>query len=90
MNSEESAQEALKGIQNKPFKETVIHARIKNESVLLSINRQISMLTSASVPTIGMQYGAYSGFSGASVFSSATMADASSSEIEQSYSKSRG
>ncbi|KNB46086.1 hypothetical protein JH06_2640 [Blastocystis sp. subtype 4] len=90
MDSEKSAQEALKGIQNKPFKETVIHARIKNESVLLAINRQINAIASASIPTMGMQYGAYSGFSGASVFSSANMADASTFEVDQTSLKSRG
>ena len=90
MDSEKSAQEALKGIQNKPFKETVIHARIKNESVLLAINRQINAIASVSIPTMGMQYGAYSGFSGASVFSSANMADASTFEVDQTSSKSRG
>lgn len=77
-------------IQNKPFKETIIHARIKNESVLLAINRQISAIASASIPAMGIQYGAYSGFSGASVFSSANMADASTLDVDQTSFKTRG
>lgn len=97
MESEAIAISTLKVIQNQPFKDTVIHARIKNESVLLAINRQISALTASYSSSLfgmsdGHQGNAFSSasFLGASVFSSASMADASTFEMDQSAFKTSG
>ena len=95
MENEDTAIKTLKAIQNQPFKDSVIHARIKNESVLLSINRQIRAITASySSPLFGMQVGqqgnVFSSFLGASVFSSANMADTSAYEAEQTNFKPAG
>ena len=67
LDSEASALHALQAIQNKPFKNSVIHARIKNESRAVLINKMVSSLLDS--------FSSYNAFNpnSSSVFSSATM-----------------
>ena len=67
LDSEASALHALQVIQNKPFKDSVIHARIKNESRAVLINKMVSSLLDS--------FSSYNAFNpnSSSVFSSATM-----------------
>lgn len=67
LDSEASALHALHAIQNKPFKNSVIHARIKNESRAVLINKMVSSLLDS--------FSSYNAFNpnSSSVFSSATM-----------------
>lgn len=83
MDSEPTAVSALKSLQTKEFKDSKIHARIKNESVLLSLSRQVA----AAAARFGFapQGSFFNAFSSPSVFSSASMADAGVNDAEQSF-----
>lgn len=83
MDSESTAVSALKSLQTKEFKDSKIHARIKNESVLLSLSRQVA----AAAARFGFapQGSFFNAFSSPSVFSSASMADAGVNDAEQSF-----
>lgn len=83
MDSEPTAVSALKSLQSKEFKGSKLHARIKNESVLLSLSRQVAMV--AAQFGIAPQGGFFNAFSSPSVFSSANMADAGVNDAEQTF-----
>ena len=80
LDSEESAVNALRKIQNKPFKDTVLHARIKNESRAMVINKMISSFSS-SMPFSSFNPNA------SSVFSSASMTYAASADNDHYITK---
>lgn len=77
MDSEEHALAALQFLQTKKFRDQSIHARIKNESRIMTINRLIA----AKAPEVNtMYYGSFNPNS-TSVFSSASMTSTPSVEF---------
>lgn len=79
MDSEEHALNTLKFLQTKKFRDQSIHARIKNESRIMTINRLIA----AEAPEMdaSMYYGSFNSNS-TSVFSSASMTSTPSIEFD--------
>ena len=83
MNSEAEALSALKTLRSKTLKDMAVHARIKNESRIMTINRMINALRE-SMPESSNPYFSSMQFS---MFSSANMTDAPASDFSQANRK---
>ncbi|KAM7454966.1 hypothetical protein BLSTO_04278 [Blastocystis sp. subtype 1] len=83
MTSEAEALSALKTLRSKTLKDMAVHARIKNESRIMTINRMINALRE-SMPESSNPYFSSMQFS---MFSSANMTDAPASDFSQANRK---
>ena len=83
MSSEAEALSALKTLRSKTLKDMPVHARIKNESRIMTINRMINALRE-SMPESSNPYFSAMQFS---MFSSASMTDAPASDFSHTNRK---